>query len=81
MCGFFSQYNTHNLPNSQFRQLLALGAHRGPDQTGVWEDESVQFGFNRLAILNLTDAGPQPMGSPQSGYVMLSNEEVAPFLK
>ena len=76
MCGFISQYNTPNLPNSQFMKLLTLGAHRGPDQTGVWEGENVQFGFNRLAILDLTEAGHQPMVSPHNRYVVVFNGEI-----
>ena len=76
MCGFFGQFNTPNLPESEFKRLLALGAHRGPDQAGFWEGERVQFGFNRLAILDLTEAGHQPMKSPHGKYMVLFNGEV-----
>jgi asparagine synthase (glutamine-hydrolysing) len=76
MCGFYGQYNTPNLPESNFRQLLAMGAHRGPDQTDIWQGEHVQFGFNRLAILDLTEAGHQPMRSPNGRFMVLFNGEI-----
>ena len=76
MCGFLGQYNTQNLPESEFRNLLALGAHRGPDQTGYWAGNRVQFGFNRLAILDLTEAGHQPMRSPNGKYTVVFNGEI-----
>ena len=76
MCGFLGQFNTPNLPESAFRELLALSAHRGPDQAGFWEGERVQFGFNRLAILDLTTAGHQPMKSPGGRFVVVFNGEI-----
>jgi asparagine synthase (glutamine-hydrolysing) len=76
MCGFLGQFNTPNLPESDFRHLLAMGAHRGPDQTGIWQGDRVQFGFNRLAILDLTEAGHQPMRSPNGSYVVVFNGEI-----
>ena len=76
MCGFLGQYNTQNLTESDFRQLLAMGAHRGPDQTGYWHGERVQLGFNRLAILELTEAGHQPMPSPNGQFILMFNGEI-----
>jgi asparagine synthase (glutamine-hydrolysing) len=76
MCGFLGQYNTPNLPESSFRELLALGAHRGPDKTGYWGGERVQLGFNRLAILDLTEAGHQPMRSPNGQFWVVFNGEI-----
>jgi asparagine synthase (glutamine-hydrolysing) len=76
MCGFYGQFNTPNLPEPEFKKLLALGAHRGPDQTGFWEGERVQFGFNRLAILDLTEAGHQPMRSPNGKFMVVFNGEI-----
>lgn len=36
-------------------------AHRGPDGTGVWSTHGATFGHNRLAIIDLSDGGKQPM--------------------
>ena len=47
---------------------LALLRHRGPDSEGQWlaEDGLVWLGHTRLAILDLTSTGAQPMQDPIS---------------
>jgi asparagine synthase (glutamine-hydrolysing) len=52
--------------------------HRGPDDLGMWADESigVVFGHQRLAIQDLTDAGHQPMVSSSGRYVIVLNGEI-----
>ena len=52
-------------------------AHRGPDDTGVWADGTgVVLGHKRLAILDLSVAGHQPMSSRSSRYVIVFNGEI-----
>ncbi len=41
--------------------------HRGPDDTGFYSDQSVTFGSNRLAILDLSSTGHQPMKYERNG--------------
>ena len=52
--------------------------HRGPDDGGVWHDPSaaVAFGHRRLSILDLSEAGHQPMLSASGRWVMAYNREV-----
>lgn len=52
--------------------------HRGPDADGVWTDaeEGVGLGHRRLSILELSQAGAQPMQSARQRYVLAFNGEV-----
>jgi asparagine synthase (glutamine-hydrolysing) len=53
-------------------------AHRGPDDKGIWStaDGSVLFGHRRLAILDLSPAGAQPMENPTRTTVVTFNGEI-----
>lgn len=52
--------------------------HRGPDSDGYWEDEAagLALGHVRLAILDLTAAGHQPMASACQRYIVVLNGEI-----
>jgi asparagine synthase (glutamine-hydrolysing) len=50
--------------------------HRGPDDGGTYIDRNVALGHRRLAILDLTDAGKQPMISEDQRYVIVFNGEI-----
>lgn len=51
---------------------------RGPDAAGVWasEDRSVVIGHRRLAVMDLTPSGAQPMESKNERYVISYNGEI-----
>lgn len=52
--------------------------HRGPDSEGHWisDDKMCGFGFRRLAIIDLTDNGSQPMTSLDGRYTIVFNGEI-----
>jgi asparagine synthase (glutamine-hydrolysing) len=53
--------------------------HRGPDDSGFWNERGTHLGFARLAIIDLTDSGHQPMTSPDGRYVIVFNGEIYNF--
>lgn len=62
-----------------FMPFLNSMKHRGPDGFGVYQDRSEKgliFGHRRLAILDLTEAGSQPMTDPDGRYTIIYNGEI-----
>jgi asparagine synthase (glutamine-hydrolysing) len=55
--------------------------HRGPDDAGLWTspDGRVAFGHRRLAIVDLSPLGHQPMLTPDGRYVITFNGEIYNF--
>ncbi len=53
--------------------------HGGPDDRGVWHDEQVVLGHRRLAIIDLSPLGHQPMLSGSGRYVIVFNGEIYNF--
>src|SRR5579871_2316241 len=64
------------------RMALAL-AHRGPDGDGVWVDTEcgVAFGHRRLAIIDTTATGSQPMASSDGRWIISFNGEIYNYLE
>lgn len=60
------------------RSMAATLAHRGPDDAGVWADEQagIAVAHRRLAVLDLSDAGHQPMISASGRHVLVFNGEI-----
>jgi asparagine synthase (glutamine-hydrolysing) len=63
--------------------MAATLAHRGPDGAGLWLDEpaGIALGHRRLAIVDPSEAGRQPMVSPDRRYVFMVNGELYNFLE
>jgi asparagine synthase (glutamine-hydrolysing) len=61
----------------------AAVSHRGPDGTGQWESggQEVVFGHRRLAIIDLSPGGAQPMVDPDSGCAITFNGEIYNYLE
>jgi asparagine synthase (glutamine-hydrolysing) len=85
MCGFAGiltrSAQGHDALAADVRRMIGPIAHRGPDDRGLWADADagVAFGFRRLAILDVSPQGHQPMWSPSARYVTVFNGEVYNF--
>ena len=87
MCGvvgfidFHSAHNIDSLKNT-VSEMNARLVHRGPDAWGVWCDEKqgVALAHRRLAIIDLSEHGAQPMVSSSGRYVLSYNGEIYNFL-
>jgi asparagine synthase (glutamine-hydrolysing) len=86
MCGFAGFVDTKRATNgddlrSCVRRMSLTLLHRGPDDEGHWVDPScgVAFGFRRLAILDVTENGHQPMTSASGRYTLMLNGEIYNF--
>lgn len=55
-------------------------AHRGPDAEGHWSGDNIALGNRRLAIIDLSDAGKQPMHYMER-YVIVHNGEIYNYLE
>ncbi len=82
MCGILGRFHRQPAHPSPFtRKDLATLAHRGPDGSGTYTDPHIQFGHTRLAIIDLTESGHQPMTYRDGRYVMTYNGEVYNYLE
>jgi asparagine synthase (glutamine-hydrolysing) len=78
MCGIAGLVNLDGGPVSPvvLKKMTDAIAHRGPDSEGQWVDRNIGLGHRRLAIIDLTPAGHQPMVSSDQRYVISYNGEI-----
>lgn len=82
MCGVTGLVAARGVTSDELVRLVGRMrdtlAHRGPDDAGEWIDaaQGVALGFRRLAIIDLSPAGHQPMVSASGRYVATLNGEV-----
>ncbi len=88
MCGITGFWNPQRDDDTAALQNIVQGMtdtilHRGPDDSGAWVDAAagVALGFRRLAIVDLSPTGHQPMHSADDRYVIVFNGEVYNFLE
>ena len=81
MCGIAGIFNLNGEPVSPvfLRKMTDVIAHRGPDGEGFYTDSFVGLGHRRLAIIDLSPAGHQPMITPDGNFAISYNGEVYNF--
>lgn len=80
MCGIFGVVN-QNIDKGLAKRCLDTLIHRGPDDFGLKQEEGVTLGHRRLAILDLSEKGRQPMSSRDGRYELVYNGEIFNFLE
>ncbi len=80
MCGLLGIVSRHPIPGGldTIRKMNRTLRHRGPDQEGVFlnEDGNISLAHNRLSILDLSDAGRQPMSDGEKRFTIAFNGEI-----
>lgn len=81
MCGIAGYINLDGAPASSvaIERMTDSIAHRGPDGEGQWVEDNVAIGHRRLAIIDLSPAGHQPMVSADHRFVLSYNGEIYNF--
>ncbi|HXC18119.1 MAG TPA: asparagine synthase (glutamine-hydrolyzing) [Holophagaceae bacterium] len=86
MCGIAGIFAYHldapQADGEEVQRMLDAMASRGPDGEGKWADQDggrIAFGHRRLSILDLSDAGAQPMLSPDGRLALTFNGEIYNF--
>ncbi|HZT43000.1 MAG TPA: asparagine synthase (glutamine-hydrolyzing) [Chthonomonadaceae bacterium] len=87
MCGLtgYFEISARGGPEEAMRAVIermtATLVHRGPDDSGSWVDAQagIALGFRRLAIVDLSPAGHQPMLSTSGRYALIFNGEIYNF--
>lgn len=80
MCGIAGMWTTGGAiePSTALGAMVQALGHRGPDSRGEWHDASagIALGHARLAVVDLTPQGHQPMTSHCGRYVVVFNGEI-----
>jgi asparagine synthase (glutamine-hydrolysing) len=85
MCGLLAYFST-DAPRvtdgvvSDVRDALPCLRHRGPDETQVWSDDRVVYGFNRLAFIDI-EHSHQPMPYADGRYRIVFNGEIYNYVE
>jgi asparagine synthase (glutamine-hydrolysing) len=81
MCGFCGLLSPNSAQELRGRTaaMVATLHHRGPDDGGVYAKDGIALGHRRLKVIDLSDAGAQPMTDPATGACVVYNGEVYNF--
>lgn len=81
MCGILGVLNPRDQDRVKFQGALDVIAHRGPDGEGRFEDDQVILGHRRLAIIDLSHDGDQPMVDAKTGVTIVFNGEIYNYIE
>jgi asparagine synthase (glutamine-hydrolysing) len=83
MCGIVGVFNLNSEPIalSNLKRMSETIAHRGPDGDGYFIDNQIGFAHKRLAILDVSPKGAQPMTSKDDNWVITFNGCIYNYLE
>ena len=83
MCGIVGYWSEKNFSDDLIKVMCDQIRHRGPDAQSAWSDKArgIFLGHQRLSILDLSEAGKQPMISSCGRYALVFNGEIYNHLK
>ena len=83
MCGIVASIGLNGAPAAPeiVARMMQTIRHRGPDSDGMFCDGSTCLGFRRLAILDLSETGHQPMTSPDGQVTVIFNGEIYNYVE
>lgn len=83
MCGIAGvvDLNGQNISQNILEKMTHSLIHRGPDGYGTFNENGIGFGHRRLSIIDISEAGKQPMISPDNKVILSYNGEIYNFLE
>lgn len=83
MCGIAGIVNLKGNPldKTLLEKMIKVQEHRGPDGKGLFLDENIGLGHNRLAIIDLSSAASQPMSNEDGSLIITYNGEIYNYLE
>jgi len=83
MCGICGIINFGSMPPDECKihTMMTAMKHRGPDDEGVYVHDAVGLGFVRLSIIDLSEAGHQPMHDESGRYTIVYNGEIYNYIE
>jgi asparagine synthase (glutamine-hydrolysing) len=83
MCAIAGVVSTHFSRSTLVAAMLSTQTHRGPDGSGQWQssDGRVHLGHRRLAILDPSEQGSQPMADNTGRHIITYNGEIYNYIE
>jgi asparagine synthase (glutamine-hydrolysing) len=83
MCGILAylSHDGNGIPEDTFLRMRDTMIHRGPDGEGVYAGDGVRLGHRRLAIIDLTESGHQPMTNEDGSLQLVYNGEIYNYVE
>lgn len=81
MCGFTGFTECSGNREAVLHEMLCKIRHRGPDAEGMYVDDSIALGHRRLSIIDVTEAGNQPLYSADGKLILVFNGEIYNYME